>query len=70
MTFSLEYFFLYVAAGLVVGFLASGEKAIGLIGVVVAGILGAKFGAEYALLSGIEFGFGFFVGAACSKKFK
>ncbi len=68
MFISMKYVIFYTSVGGVVGYFAEGEKNVAIAGAILSAMMGATFGFEYAILSAIEFGVGFFIGSILKKK--
>ena len=68
MFISIKYVIFYTCVGGVVGYIADRDKRVGIAGAILSALMGATFGVEYAILSAIEFGVGFFLGGAFKKK--
>jgi hypothetical protein len=58
MYISMKYVLLYVGAGAATGWFSKDDRTASLIGLAIAGLIGASFGVSYAVISAIEFGIG------------
>lgn len=67
MFISMKYVIFYTSVGGIVGYIADGDKNVAIAGAILSALLGASFGIEYAILSAIEFGAGFFLGSIFKK---
>jgi hypothetical protein len=68
MFISIKYVIFYTCVGGIVGYIADGEKKVAIAGAILSAMMGATFGVEYAILSAVEFGIGFFLGSTFKKK--
>ncbi len=68
MYISLKYVAFYTCTGGLVGYIAAGDKRVLAISAGLAAMMGYSFGIDYAILSAIEFGVGFAVGAFLKNK--
>jgi uncharacterized membrane protein (UPF0136 family) len=68
MFISIKYVIFYTCVGGVVGYFADGDKKVAIAGAILSALMGSTFGVEYAILSAIEFGIGFFIGSTFKKK--
>lgn len=67
MNFSIKYLIFYVISGGVTGYIAKGDKKIALIGLALSAVMGYSFGINYAIISLLEFCFGFAIGSIVNK---
>jgi uncharacterized membrane protein (UPF0136 family) len=68
MYISLKYVIFYTCVGGIVGYFADGDKRVAIAGAILSALMGATFGIEYAIISAVEFGVGFFLGSIFKQK--
>lgn len=70
MFISLKYVIFYTCVGVGVGYIADGDKRVAIAGAILSAMMGMTFGFNYAILTAIEFGVGFFIGSVMKEKNK
>ena len=70
MFISLKYVIFYTCVGVGVGYIADGDKRVAIAGAILSAMMGISFGFNYAILTAIEFGVGFFIGSVLKEKNK
>ena len=70
MFISLKYVIFYTCVGVGVGYIADGDKRVAIAGAILSAMTGMTFGFNYAILTAIEFGVGFFIGSVMKEKNK
>jgi hypothetical protein len=70
MFISLKYVIFYTCVGVGVGYIADGDKRVATAGAILSAMMGMTFGFNYAILTAVEFGVGFFIGSVLKEKNK